>query len=133
MFRHFEKFLQIFYHKNHRSFTFCDCYGICYLFNKEVLGINLPEFLDEDIWDDDGVDLTIKKNRSKFKKIKLGKEKAGDIVSFKINGQFLHVGVVLQLGQMLHIMEEKHAVIESYHNLKWKEKVDSFWRYENTI
>lgn len=133
MFRYFDKFLNIFYHKNHRSFTFCDCYGICYLFNKEVLGNDLPEFLDEDIWDDAGVNNAITNGKKHFKKINIGKEKVGDIVSFQINGNFLHVGVVLQSGQMLHIMEGKHAVIESYNNLKWKHKVDSFWRYESTI
>ena len=103
------------------------------MFNKEVLGVELPEFLDEDIWDDDGIHKTISKGRDIFKKVPKGKEKIGDIVSFNINGHFLHVGVVLQSGQMLHIMEGKHAAIESYNNLKWKDKVDSFWRYESTI
>jgi cell wall-associated NlpC family hydrolase len=126
------EYLKIFYHKNHRDFSFCDCYGICYLFNKEVLDKEIPIYLNEKIYTDEDVNATYKSKTSDFRKIPIGKEAIGDIISFNIKGFAVHVGVVLQKGTMLHIMEGKHASIESYSNSKWERKVDSFWRYEST-
>jgi len=131
MFNGYKKFLDIFYHSNKRDFLFCDCYGICHLFNKEVLGVELPEFLNEKIYTDDDVYSTLQVKKESFKSVSNGKECEGDIVILNIKGYPVHVGVVLQNGNMLHIMREKHAEIESYKNSKWKNRVDSFWSYES--
>lgn len=131
MFSGYDKFTKIFYHKNHRDFNFCDCYGICYLFNKEVLKKEIPVYLNEKIYSNEDINRTYREKQSDFKKVNTGRESGGDIVSLKIKGQPIHVGVVVQKGTMLHIMENKNAQIESYNNSKWKNKVDSFWRYES--
>ena len=115
------------------DFSFCDCYGICYLFNKEVLGLEIPIYLNEKIYTDEDIDATYQSKKSDFKLVKSGKERIGDIVSLNIKGYAVHVGVVLQKGTMLHIMENKHAMIEGYKTSKWENKVESFWRYENTL
>ena len=133
MFSEAEKFTKIFYHKNKRDFNFCDCYGICYLYNRDVLGRAIPEYLNEDIWSDESIDDTYHNKKQDFKKVTQGKECAGDIVSFNIKGHSVHVGVVLQRGTMLHIISGKHGSIESYNNSKWKNRVESFWRYESII
>lgn len=128
----YDEFLKIFYHKNHRDFVFCDCYGICYLFNKEILKIELPLYLNERIHTYDDISNTLMTRKTDFKKVQKGKEVMGDIVMLNVKNMPVHVGVVLQNGLMLHIMEGKHAVIESYNNNNWKKKVDSFYRYEST-
>ena len=132
MFNGHDNFTKIFYQKNHRDFNFCDCYGICYLFNKEVLNKEIPEYLNEKIYDNEDVVKTYNSKKPEFTKVNTGREKAGDIVSLKVKSMPIHVGVVIEKGAMLHIMENRHAVIESYNTNKWKNKVDSFWRYEDT-
>lgn len=132
MFDKYEKFEKIFYHKNHRDFNFCDCYGICYLFNREVLNKEIPEYLNEKIYSDEDIDATYKSKLKEWVKIPRGKETTGDVVSINMKQMPIHVGVVVDKGFMLHIMENRHAQIESYNSFKWKNKVDSFWRYEST-
>ena len=68
-----------------------------------------------------------------FTKVSLGKESVGDIISLNIKGLPVHVGVVLQKGLMLHIMDNEFAKIESYYTSKWKDRINSFWRYEDTL
>ena len=128
----YDKFLNIAYEKNHRNFELCDCYGICYLFNKEILKKDIPIYLNQDIVTHEQISSTLSVKKSDFFKVTNGKEKIGDIVMMCIKGMAIHVGVVLQNGLMLHIMEGKQAAIESYKSTKWKNKVDSFYRYEST-
>lgn len=127
-----DRFTKIFYHKNQRDFNFCDCYGICYLYNKEVLKKEIPIYLNEKIYSDEDIDATYKEKSREWVRIKKGKESEGDVVSLKIKNYPIHVGVVVDKGIMLHIMENEHAKFESYESFKWKNKVDSFWRYEST-
>lgn len=128
-----KKFFEISYKKNGRDFDFCDCYGLCYLYNKVILDKKIPIYLNEKIDTDHEVNNTINTRSFDFKNVLRGKETEGDIISFRIKGSPTHVGVVLQMGLMIHIIENKKAVIESYSNLRWKNKVDSFWRYESII
>tara|TARA_R110000787_G_scaffold5686_8_gene20548 strand:- start:6324 stop:6716 length:393 start_codon:yes stop_codon:yes gene_type:complete len=128
----YNEYTKIFYHKNQRDFNLCDCYGICYLFNKEELGIIIPQYLNEKIYSDEDINATYQEKKKDFKRVSLGKEKIGDIISLNVKGFPIHVGVVLQKGTMLHIMEGQHAMIESYQNSRWKNKVESFWRYESS-
>lgn len=129
----YRKYLDIHYKKNGRDFEFCDCYGICYLYNKHELEKLIPIYLNEEIETPNQVDALFNKKKSEFKKIKIGKEHEGDIISLNIKGLPTHVGVVLQKGLMLHIMNGHCALIESYNNSKWINRIDSFWRYESTL
>lgn len=132
MFKDCDKFTNIFYHKDKRDFNFCDCYGICYLFNKEVLNKEIPKYLGEDIYSKDSINALYNTKKNEWTKISKGKEFSGDVVSINMRGMPVHVGVVVEKGTMLHIMENRHAVIESYNSTRWKNKLDSFWRYEST-
>lgn len=130
MFKDLDLFTNIFYHKNKRDFNLCDCYGLCYLFNKHILNKELPLYLNEKIELDTEVDAVVQDKKNDFVKVSIGRELAGDIVLMRIKNQPIHVGVIVQSGLMLHIMEGKHSSIESYKTTKWKNKIDSFWRYK---
>lgn len=132
MFKDIEKFERIFYQLNHRDFNFCDCYGICYLYNKHVLGKYIPEYLNENIYTDESIIDAYNKRKPEWTQVKNGKEVPGDIISIKIKKFPTHVGVVVKKGLMMHIAENRHTAIESYNSTKWKNRVDSFWRYEGS-
>ena len=100
--------------------------------DKEILKKDIPIYLNQDIVTHEQISSTLSVKKSDFFKVTNGKEKIGDIVMMCIKGMAIHVGVVLQNGLMLHIMEGKQAAIESYKSTKWKNKVDSFYRYEST-
>ncbi len=108
------------YVKNGRTYSEVDCYGLCYLFNRDVLKKEIPIYA------------SYQNNQELFTKIRLGKEQIGDIISFNIKGFPTHVGVVLSKGTMFHIIENRKPIVESYNNIKWKKRVDSIWRYESS-
>jgi cell wall-associated NlpC family hydrolase len=114
-----DKFMNAKYVKDGRTYKEIDCYGICYLFNRDFLSKSIPEFPQ------------FRKSEHLYKEIKLGKELTGDIISFNIKGQPIHVGVVVEKGMMLHIMENRETSYESYTSFKWKKRVNSIWRYES--
>lgn len=113
------KYLDARYVKNARTYNEVDCYGLCYLYNKDFLGIEIPKYADFDV------------DKNKFKKIKIGKETPGDIILFDIKGYPVHVGIIIQKGTMLHIMENSKPLIENYNSHKWHKRINSIWRYEN--
>lgn len=131
MFNGHDKFTKIFYELNRRDFERSDCYGICYLFNKHVLGRDIPCHLEDNVKTKEDINAAYKDKQSKFIKVSKGRECAGDIISLDIKNFPMHVGVVVKKGTMLHIMEDRHATIESYNSIKWKNKINSFWRYES--
>jgi cell wall-associated NlpC family hydrolase len=132
MYNEVEKFLGIGYEKNKRDFKSCDCYGLCYLFNKDVLGIDIAEYVNENIYNNEELYETYQSKKKYFREINKGKEVSGDIVYLSIKGHAIHVGVVISKGTMLHIMEGRQSVVESYNSDRWENKVNSFWRYEST-
>ena len=133
MFKNEKQFRNIPYKKDGRSYFGSDCYGICVLFNRDVLSIKLPEFLSEDVYIDESITQVFNDKKKSFKEVKIGKEKSGDIVSLNLKGYPVHVGVIVQKGIMLHIMESKYATVENYLSNKWTKRVNSIWRYESTI
>jgi len=112
------KFLGAAYLKDGRNYKEIDCYGICYLFNRDMLSREIPKYPQ------------FGKSEYLYQKIKLGKELTGDIISFNIKGQPIHVAVIVNKGIMLHIMEDKKPAIENYLTAKWKNRINSIWRYE---
>ena len=119
MFNKLHSFLGAKYLKDGRSYDEVDCYGLCYLFNKDILNKEIPKYANFDL------------DQKLFNRVKLGKEMSGDIISFNIKGFPIHVGIIIQKGTMLHIMENSKPIIESYVSSKWKNRINSIWRYES--
>lgn len=120
MYSDIKNLLSVKYERDARSYEKTDCYGICYLYNRDVLNKKIPEFANYD------------KDQNNYTRVSLGKECPGDIIMFNIKGYPIHVGVIVQKGTMLHIMENSKAAIESYKSAKWEKRIDSIWRYEGT-
>lgn len=53
----------------------------------------------------------------------------GDLIVIGRGGRPWHIGVVVEPGQMLHSYAGGSAVIESYNDVRWRNRIDGFWRY----
>lgn len=53
----------------------------------------------------------------------------GDLVILNIGGRPSHIGVVTDPGWMLHSYSGGSAVIESYNDMRWRRRVEGFYRY----
>ena len=53
----------------------------------------------------------------------------GDVIILNIGGKPAHIGVVTEPGWMLHSYSGGSAVIESYQDMRWRNRINGFWRY----
>jgi len=125
-----DKFLDIPYLKDGRSFSGVDCYGLCWLFGK-YNNVNYPIVIGEDIYSVKNIEGLILQKKKLFRRIQNGMEKKYDLILFRVKGHLTHVGVVCSPDMFLHIFEGGSGLSEclSYKGNLWEKRIDSFWRY----
>lgn len=111
-----------------RDHSGLDCWGLVRLFYKNELAIDLPSFKsDYDISDNErikeliaqyceGWDITTTPHH-------------GDVVVFNILGEAVHVGIMLNTTQFLHVRENSDSAVDNINNVKWNRRVEGFYRY----
>jgi len=115
-----------------RSYSFWDCYGVAYLCYRDVLGIELPLFLDDYVNAGD-----TKASRRVINDIILSQKqywdkvndfKALDIVLFRFGDTETHLGVMLDKNRFIHCEKKINTVIERINSAKWKKRVEGIYR-----
>lgn len=53
----------------------------------------------------------------------------GDVILIGRGGRPWHMGVVVEPGEMLHSYAGGSAVIESYRGLRWRSRINGYFRY----
>ena len=115
-----------------RSRSGCDCWGLVRLVYDDVFGITLFDEPSAGLsFRQQGIKLAEgKKTNGVF--IELLPDDApddGDLVVLLVGGLACHVGVVCDRGQsFLHSIGRAGTVIERLDSLRWKDRIDSFWR-----
>jgi cell wall-associated NlpC family hydrolase len=112
----------------------CDCWGLFRIFYREQFGIYLPSYESEYKTLDDKETLSrlIKNGKElNWKPIRVGEEKFGDGILFRIMGYPMHVGVIVKKGWFLHILKGTDSVLEYYSSPVWNKRVIGIFRYES--
>lgn len=103
------------------SYKGVDCYGLCVLFNKEVLEVELPDYRDLYIEADD-IDQTvqaIKKGRDGWQSVDFESAKIGDVALFRQMGDVSHCGVFIDDTTFLHIRIGQLSSLQSFDSMNW--------------
>lgn len=112
----------------------CDCWGLVRRVYQERYKIKLPAFVDgyDSALEMKGVCaiLAQEKENRVWLKIEKGQEKFNDMIILNIGGSPVHIGFVLEHGRMLHIEKGIDSCIESYKSLRWKNRVEGFYRHK---
>jgi len=115
-----------------RSREGADCWGLVRIVYEEMLGLNLPSYLDySDTKDAEAIsgmisDQTVKK----WKFIEPGDERPYDCAVFKMAGIPMHVGVVVESGMMIHCERGCGTYVTYYNKEKqWHRRLEGFFRY----
>lgn len=110
----------------------CDCWGLVRLVCAEVFDIPVPDYADgyEDPYNRDKVSSHIDRAKADFVPVNQGQEREGDIVVLYVSGKGCHVGIVTEVGHMLHLMDGTMATVEQYTARRWFHRVEGFYRYE---
>lgn len=110
-----------------------DCFGLLRLVLGEQFGVWLPSY--SEVYTTAGerggaeIERAIRENEPLWDKVPRGKERPGDVVLMRIKGFAMHVGVVVEKGKMLHILEGIDSAVEEYGNILWRKRILGIYRY----
>lgn len=126
--------------KDHgRSFDGCDCGGLVWLIYKEELGINLPDWrsmyshttIEYSNELEETVSTVLGRNGIP---INFSDKKPFDVVSFKIRGADIHVGLVVDKDRFMHIWRGYTTVsIEKFSSLMWRNSITGCYRHRGML
>jgi sulfur carrier protein ThiS len=105
-----------------------DCWGLARLYYHNELGIDLPSFNSAYHIDDS---LRIQELISQYREgwDRVETPSPGDLVVFNVLGEAVHLGIVLDCNQFLHIREDRDSVIENLNGVKWNRRIEGYYRY----
>ena len=114
-----------------RSKEGSDCWGLPYIIYPEQLGIILPDYLDcyENTNDREGLAVLIAQEReSRWKETDT--PEPFNLIFLRMRGLPMHVGLVTKPGHFIHCAKGIGTSHERFDNMRWKDKVLGFSRYE---
>lgn len=128
-------FIRIPFKERGRSREGVDCWGLVCVIYKEMLNIDLPQFLNYKNTNDKQAILNIYAEQAKkWNKVPVGEEEEFDVVVLKMMGLPTHVGVVCSKGFMIHCeMNVGTTVVEySVRKHQWSRRLTGFYRYADS-
>ncbi len=108
-----------------------DCWGLVRLVMGEQFGVSLPSYAThyDSTTREDQLAPLIEEESKWWIPVEDGKEQLGDVVVLRMRGQPIHVGLVVEVGRMLHAEVGIGSVLDSYKSARWHLRVTGFYRY----
>ena len=110
-----------------------DCWGLVVKFYKEHYHLTLPEFTEittKSSYKECSEKFEVEKgNDTDFVEVEIPQE--GDIALFLLAGHPIHVGIVLTDNQFMHMDDRAGCSIENYKGMKWKSRLQGFYRHKS--
>jgi cell wall-associated NlpC family hydrolase len=127
------KFIGIPYESHGRSYEGSDCWGIIYLFYRDIFGIEIPKYDVgyKDAYDANSVGEIINSHLNEWKEVKSGL--FGDGILFKIAGKTVHAGVYLNESEFLHSLSGQDSCICRLDSITWSRRIAGIYRWPRNI
>ena len=110
-----------------------DCYGLVRLVFQEQRGIVLPSYADGYASVEDTAEImTLCRGEiaRRWHAVPLADASLFDVIVFRIKGDPIHVGLVLDAEYFLHTMKGIWSVLERWQSLAWRHRIVEVVRYE---
>ncbi len=120
-----------------RSYSSWDCYGLMYMFYRDVLEVELPSFADDYVDAGDSkasrrvLNDMILAQKHNWKRVEV--PQACDVVLFRFGDTYTHLGVMVNRFSFIHCEKKINTVIERIDSMKWKMRVEGFYRLKDRI
>lgn len=128
-----DKYIGIPFKDNGRDFYGCDCYGLVWLFYRDILGIELPKLSDE--YDDPSDVHTIQELITRYHQSwEPSTGQWGDLLVFRgltMSRNSIHLAVLLEPGKMLHTVDGTDSCLDSYESSLWRNRLHGAFHYKN--
>jgi len=118
-----------------RSRDSCDCYGLVRLFYVDIMQVRLPLY-DRPVTDVHDVRAVGKVMTSHTRDPIWAEVKAprfGDLIAFGTPHCFYHVGLYLNMEEMLHTRAGSDSTPERWTTPQWRPRLQGFFRYKDFV
>jgi cell wall-associated NlpC family hydrolase len=126
------KSLSIKFRDKGRDYSNGDCWAIPYLAYRDILGVELPNFIDEypDAGDTKSSrriigDIAVSEKQN-WEQVKTPKPL--DIVLFRFGDTNTHVGLAIDEKRFIHCEKKINTVIERLDSVKWQKRTEGIYR-----
>lgn len=123
------------YRNKGRDILGADCWGLLRLFYIQEMGVMLPSYDEHytDAFDKESTTeaLTLKSELEKW--VKVDAPEYGDAVKLRLMGHPCHVGVYLGNSEFLHTQTGHDSCIDRLDGVKWKNRLDGFYRHKSRM
>lgn len=116
-----QRYVGIAYSEGGETHTGADCYGLVRLVYREVFKREAPS---RPVTEQTAVDGGLRWEQSPA-------ARAGDVVTFTLNGVPAHCGIVLESGLMLHAIRGRRVCVEAFDTAKWLRRFAGYFRLED--
>ncbi|QND45195.1 C40 family peptidase (plasmid) [Rhizobium lusitanum] len=108
-----------------------DCWGLAKLVFAEILGIELPSYIEQYTSQEERSELDALIGSAAGSEIWVGTVQAAtfDIVVFRRGHMEAHVGIVVSPGLMLHTSADDHSRLEHYSSGRWAHRLTGIYRH----
>ncbi|WP_434712998.1 C40 family peptidase [Rhizobium sp. YTUHZ045] len=126
-----ERFVGIPYVPHGRNYGGADCWGILFLYYRDVLGIQIPSYTAEmaevDFHRHEIAQLIAAEREQQWTEVSTPAK--GDCVLMRVGRDESHVGVFIGNGQMLHSEGPDPSRIERVGDMRWRNRIVGYFRY----
>lgn len=123
-------FVGIPYVAHGRSYNGADCWGILYLYYRDVLGTPVPAYsaeMDAAEFNHRGIAPVVSAEREKYWH-PIDTPQPGDGILMRAGGHDSHVGIFLGQGRMLHSEGPHPSVIDRIGDMRWRNRISGYYR-----
>ena len=123
------KYLNIPYLNRGRTREGLDCYGLAIMYYKEKINISLPDFFYINSSNKDEIKLKLPTYAKNF--IKHDSPKKDRLIVFSIYGLPVHIGIMINDFEFIHILKNTRVTIESINSIIWRNKIEGYYSYDS--
>lgn len=123
-------FVGIPYKVKGRDFDGVDCWGLCLLYSRVMLGIELPEYFYtmSGVLRYSAMHIELERGQAWWGKVE-GSPEAGDIHILRVGGIDSHCGIAVSPHEMLHSLHGRNSCVERVDSIQWRDSLTGSYRY----
>ncbi len=126
-----ERFVGIPYIPHGRDYDGADCWGILFLYFRDVLGTPIPSYSAEmrelEFHRHEISQLIVAEKGQQWTEVDM--PASGDCVLMRVGRDESHVGVFIGGGQMLHSEGPHPSQIERIGDMRWRSRIVGYFRF----
>jgi murein DD-endopeptidase len=124
-------FIGIPYVNRGSSFQGCDCWGLVWLFHREVLKNEIPRYEGYVDAEGAGIGEYIEARWDNWISVQPANMELGDVLALKVGRLPVHCGVYAGHGKMLHVLEGRMSCLEPVARGFWKNAIVRIGRWKS--